>query len=1033
MDRMVGEAYILMRGDGTLLKRDFQKAGHEAGEEYSKAFDDELRNSENVTLRRFRRNLADSTAEVDFSRFRREFGSVEKTFDGLNRELIEMRRSGSLTEVQLKRVQRELLEWAEAENEVELATRRLNNQQSSLRQFFRDQEEGLRRLNRAERERLSVIDASNRAYASYGRNILFSSERQQRALEDQDRAFRSYADNIRTSIERRAEPAILRFGRRIDDLGDRFTVYGRRVGRAFGAGSRNNGLNLLGRSIGALVSGPMRLLVETVGRVSQVLGVMGRDFRLARLDGLGFAASLGQGLLGGLRAGLPALAALAAGIAALAIVLPTLTALLFSLVGALTAVVGAITLGLIASLVVLLPVLLSIVGAIGVLAVAFLRARHESTQVAKTVEKLKKTFKDFGDSVAETSNAVVEAFAGTAEKLLSQMTPFFVNMGEALAEVATHFGRLLDNPLVKNVITELSTVLPRVFENIGKGINNMLIGLLGFFAAILGPVENFSNTFATLGTRFREFATDPDGQNRIADWFETAWGAARSLWVILGNVVTILGKIFTAGTEGPGQGFLDYLVEVTEKFDKWLSMPEGKSALEDFFVRVEDFMKTAKDALEDFGEALDKLDTDKAAQDAQSFAEAMGSLATGINNAAGFLTGINIAFGTLWDIVTGGWTMSELFSFVGELIISSETVRTAISDMITGFESLKTWFTDNFNMADSWADTTLVKPFAWAYDQLFGHSYIPDIVNGFLEWIPQIPTIIVTALLGVGETLVAPFRNAAVSLLSILATLPSQILGFIVGIPGMISGALSSVISVLPQPFQDGINRARTALQAFPGQVLGFIRGIPGIISAALASVISVLPSPFQTGIARARAWLTTVGPTVRGYLVGIPGIVSAALSGLAGAFGGPFAAAYRVVSGWVSAIRGLISNIGAGISSAAARVRSLAGGQTAFARGGVVFGPTNALIGEAGREAVVPLDRPLNMVDPSVRWLSAIAQGMKVPAMAAGGVAGGGRQIDVTVEQGAVQVVTKTTSPNVVGSIVLDGIADAIYTAVNG
>lgn len=980
MDRMVGEAYILMRGDGTLLKRDFQKAGHEAGEEYSKAFDDELRNSENVTLRRFRRNLADSTAEVDFSRFRREFGSVEKTFDGLNRELIEMRRSGSLTEVQLKRVQRELLEWAEAENEVELATRRLNNQQSSLRQFFRDQEEGLRRLNRAERERLSVIDASNRAYASYGRNILFSSERQQRALEDQDRAFRSYADNIRTSIERRAEPAILRFGRRIDDLGDRFTVYGRRVGRAFGAGSRNNGLNLLGRSIGALVSGPMRLLVETVGKVSQVLGIMGRDFRLARLDGLGFAASLGQGLLGGLKAGLPALAALAAGIAALAIVLPTLTALLFSLVGALTAVVGAITLGLIASLVVLLPVLLSIVGAIGVLAVAFLRARHESTQVAKTVEKLKKTFKDFGDSVAETSNAVVEAFAGTAEKLLSQMTPFFVNMGEALAEVATHFGRLLDNPLVKNVITELSTVLPRVFENIGKGINNMLIGLLGFFAAILGPVENFSNTFATLGTRFREFATSAEGQNKIKDWFETAWGAARSLWVILGNVVTILGKVFTAGTEGPGQGFLDYLVEVTEKFDKWLSTPEGKSALEDFFVRVEELMITAKDAIEDFGEALDKLDTDKAAQDAQSFAEAMGSLATGLNTVAGWLTYVNIGLGTLFTFLTEPYSGAEgLIGGLMSLITVSEPVRTSIQGIITGLESLKTWFSENIGMGDPLA-FSLVTPFAWAYDQLFGNSWIPDIVNGFSEWIPQIPGIIASALAGVGEALVAPFRDAATNLLGILARLPGQILGFIVGIPGMISGALSRVTSVLPQPFQDGISAVRSRLSGFPGMVSNFVSGIPGVVSSAL--------------------------------------------SGLAGAFSRPFATAYSAVSGWVSAIRTLISGIGASISGAASRVSSLASrarGLTPFASGGVVYGPTRALIGEAGREAVIPLDRPLNMVDPSVRWLSAIAQGKATPAMASGGIAGGAQ---ITVAPGAI-VVQSNQDPAQIAQQVMDKMAE--------
>ncbi|TXH10479.1 MAG: hypothetical protein E6R04_05240 [Spirochaetes bacterium] len=982
MDRMVGEAYILMRGDGTLLKRDFQKAGHEAGSAYSEAFDDELSNAEKGTLVRFRRNLAQATAEVDFSKFRREFGSVEKTFDGINRELDEMRRSGSLTVEQVSRVRKELLEWAEAETRAAEEAKRLSDQQKSLTQFFKDQEARLKRLNVAEKRRLAVIAESARAYNSYNRNIEFSAKKAEKAILDQDRAFRSYADNVRFSIERRAEPALLRMGRRIDDLGDRFVIYGDKVGRVFGKGSRNNFFNILGRSVGALVSGPMRLFVETAGKVSQVVGIMGKDFRLARLDGLGFGAAMGKSLQGALKAGLPGLAALAAGIAALAVILPTTVALLFTLAGALTAVVGAITLGVLGGLLALVPVVAALAGAFIVLGVSFARAGKEGTKAAESVKRLKESFKDFGESVKDTSDAVVEAFADTAEILLSQMTPFFVNMGEALADVANHFGNLLKSPEVRNFITEFSTVLPRVFENIGKGINNMIVGLLGFFSSILGPVERMSDGFARLGTRFREFATSPEGQTQMRDWFETAWGAAEDLWTILGNVATILGKIFTSGTEGPGQGFLNYLVEVTEKFDKWLSTPEGKSALEDFFVRVEELMITTKDALEDFGEALDKLDTDKAAQDAQSFADAMGTLAVGINTAA---TGLALLSGALGAV---GSAISIPF------VVGATLITGAIDAITIGLEGLVQWFSENTVDIGSkeFAESALVAPFAWAYDQLFGHSWIPDIVNGFQEWIPQIPGIIAGALAGVGEALVAPFRDAATNLLGILARLPGQILGFIVGIPGMISGALSRVTSVLPQPFQDGISAVRSRLSGFPGMVHSFVSGIPGVVSSAL--------------------------------------------SGLAGAFSRPFATAYSAVSGWVSAIRTLISGIGASISGAASRVSSLASrarGLTPFASGGVVYGPTRALIGEAGREAVIPLDRPLNMVDPSVRALSAIAQGMKVPAMAAGGVAGGGRQIDVTVEQGAVQVVTKTTSPNVVGSIVLDGIADAIYTAVNG
>jgi hypothetical protein len=92
-----------------------------------------------------------------------------------------------------------------------------------------------------------------------------------------------------------------------------------------------------------------------------------------------------------------------------------------------------------------------------------------------------------------------------------------------------------------------------------------------------------------------------------------------------------------------------------------------------------------------------------------------------------------------------------------------------------------------------------------------------------------------------------------------------------------------------------------------------------------------------------------------------------------------------------------------------------------AFASGGMAYGPTNALIGEAGTEAVVPLERPLSQVDPSVRELAAFAQGkMK---MASGGIAGG-RQVNIGA--GAI-VVQAAYDPRRTAYEVLDVVAQRI------
>jgi hypothetical protein len=77
----------------------------------------------------------------------------------------------------------------------------------------------------------------------------------------------------------------------------------------------------------------------------------------------------------------------------------------------------------------------------------------------------------------------------------------------------------------------------------------------------------------------------------------------------------------------------------------------------------------------------------------------------------------------------------------------------------------------------------------------------------------------------------------------------------------------------------------------------------------------------------------------------------------------------------------------------------------SATAQGGVFNGAQARVIGEAGPEAVVPLRRPLYMVDPAVRSLSAIAQGKP---MAAGGTVGSGKTINVA----ALTVITPTEDP---------------------
>ena len=73
-----------------------------------------------------------------------------------------------------------------------------------------------------------------------------------------------------------------------------------------------------------------------------------------------------------------------------------------------------------------------------------------------------------------------------------------------------------------------------------------------------------------------------------------------------------------------------------------------------------------------------------------------------------------------------------------------------------------------------------------------------------------------------------------------------------------------------------------------------------------------------------------------------------------------------------------------------------------------------NSIIGESGREAVVPLDRPLSLVDPAVRALAAFAQGKE----------GKG---DGVVQNIDIDIITPSTDPRAVAKEVLNEVTGAL------
>lgn len=223
------------------------------------------------------------------------------------------------------------------------------------------------------------------------------------------------------------------------------------------------------------------------------------------------------------------------------------------------------------------------------------------------------------------------------------------------------------------------------------------------------------------------------------------------------------------------------------------------------------------------------------------------------------------------------------------------------------------------------------------------------------------------------------------------------------------SSALSNLSSQIGNRFETAKNNAKSKANSLVSGAKSNLSRMGSSASSALSNLSSQIGSRFNTAKTNALNIAGQISSQVRSKMAGIPGLISGALSGVSNAISSPFQSAYNTVSRLLGQIRSAASSA----TSLASKIPGAGAVSGWFAEGGVISGPRVIGVGEAGPEAVVPLNRPLASVDPSVRWLSAIAQGMAVP--------GGGGGINIAA--GAIQVVTPYADAGLVANRVLDDI----------
>lgn len=359
--------------------------------------------------------------------------------------------------------------------------------------------------------------------------------------------------------------------RKGDDGGDK--SIGATVGGLFGAGSRNNALNLMGRTIGGIAS-----LTERAAKFAQGFG---QGFAQAA-EGASIVQKMasafkGGGAASGLSKAFSGIAA--SGPAALAVIVAIVVAMsgLVSVAGALlgivTALAAAITSGLVAAAIVAGGAFAALAVAGGLLTAAFM----SMTDAQKTL-------------LSDAFKPLHEEMVGLGQLMITQMIPYFdtwsANLQQALvlliplaSQLGMTFGQAgdiitssLSGPGFQRLADSLGTWLPSIILRLTNAFGEFLNGVAGSFAAVMPFVDRFAGYLERVATRWSAFTNSDTGQNAIVDFVDRGLDSLQSLWNFVREFSGfIFDVLFDPASQKAGQTIFDGMADAFAGFRQSIS------------------------------------------------------------------------------------------------------------------------------------------------------------------------------------------------------------------------------------------------------------------------------------------------------------------------------------------------------------------------------------------------------------------------------------------------------------------------------
>lgn len=560
---------------------------------------------------------------------------------------------------------------------------------------------------------------------------------------------------------------------------------------------------------------------------------------------------------------------------------------------------------------------------------------------------------------------------GSLTRVVKNLLP---TLRSGLTSLAAGFGQIgrqiagaLSSNMAKGSLADLFAALHRTVVALAPALGNLTRAFLGLMSAGAPVLGQLGVQLAGVVDKFSQWILMLQNNGALAGFFQTSLGALQQFGTLIGNLGGALMEIIN-GLSAGGPQFVGILGTIAGLLKNLFASDAGSQLLQTLGQLMTTLGQLVTQVLAPLLPAVANLanmlgqqlngallallphlvDLANSLVPLINFVAAHGDVFGPIVAGLIAFSGLTRVFNLLVPAVEAATVAMLDFDAaadanpIGLITLAIEAIIAGIVLLVLNWKTVKQWG------LDAWHGILVALHAVGDFFSGLGHD-IMSWIDGLGAWFQALPGRIVSWLEQLPSMLGHLFLDAINAAAEAIGFGIGLWLGLMIKVPQLIAQALVNLGSTLAGLFRDawawvvkevelGYHNTLAFFDALPGRISSFLHSIPGMISGFFRDAWNSAVQQVRDGTDAVVRFVHDLPGRIRGFMDNV---------------------GHDILSGLKSGINSIIGSFNSGINKAAGFLHISLPNIPYLAEGAVVDQPTLAMIGEKGREVVLPVDDP--------------------------------------------------------------------------